>query len=440
MITTTHTTLIIFNVKAPEMNFARFVTHIRLQGETEIIARLIGGATRNIKTLMWEMIPVTWNKAIVGTTYEHMTFVEDTLGNKSPETVWVTETAGDTTPPDAPATFTLESTIATAKCSFPYTDLTGFDRFEWIVKYDDNSNPAVTDIPTHTTNVPEIIVGGAIGQQVSFWVRAIDQSGNINTGNYIDCGDIYTLPPSTFSNLLGNGGFDRGLAGWDSDNSNFQLQTSGYRTASFAVKIVGDGTEQTVYWSEYFPVKSGDTYYIEAWFKETGGSGDDAMLGVTFYNSSRSTSVDDSVLLTGTGSYQKLSKIVSPGGGRVWARIFLRAGADVVAGRFMWFDDFVFRKVVKKVYDGTAERLIGTGADNIPLIDTAYQSSPFTTADGKLPQEISKVIAAADDGTLILRIGNGYLWHDGVRLRHGSSPPASSNSASGTVASANDIS
>ena len=120
------------NVQTLEQDFAEFVVEIREENDNMTLVTKTTGAEPKFGT--WWMIPILFTHTIKGTVYEHRTMVRDIHGNKSPVTDWVSETAGDTTPPAAPASFTLDSTIATAKCSFSYTKPTDFGKFEWIVK------------------------------------------------------------------------------------------------------------------------------------------------------------------------------------------------------------------------------------------------------------------------------------------------------------------
>ena len=84
---------------------------------------------------------------------------------------------------------------------------------------------------------------------------------------------------------------------------------------------------------------------------------------------------------------------------KLWARIYLIVPSGVTASTNVYFDDVTFRKLIKEIYDGTAERNIGTAENNIPLVDAAA-----TITDGKLPLNLSEIIGTAVNGELVLKL------------------------------------
>ena len=247
----------------------------------------------------------------------------------------------------------------------------------------------------------------------------------------LDCGDIYTVPPSTPSNLLGNGGFELKKAGWETSNSNFSVIPNNPRTGSKHSTVVGDGTLQEIFWSEYFPVLPGEDYYMEAWLRVSGASPRTAGIGIKWYSGDKlTTSVQETTSSHNTG-YARDTITVTVPSAKLWARVYLILSTGVTASTSIYFDDVVFRKLVDKVYDGTAERSIGVAADDIPIIDEAA-----TITDGKLPLNLSQIIAVTSSSNeLILKIGNIYIWHDGNNLMRSTSLPASLSTAGTKIVS-----
>ena len=370
---TSYTTLLIHAVETLEQDFARYTVQIRLQGKTEIIAELTGGAVRQ-KNLSWLMTPLEWSGAIIGTTYEIRVFVEDTFGNRSRYSAWITETAGNTTPPSYPATFAFDSTIAYAKCSFSYSKPTDFGRFEWIVKYDDTNNPSSSDLPHYTSIEPELVVSGAGGELVNFWVRAIDQSGNINSGGYVDCGNINTIPPATFANLIGNGGFELGLAGWDVSDTTFTLETGAGARNGDKFGRFNSGNAGWVFWKEYFPVSPGEVYWLEVYAREDVGSGDQIAIGVKWYTADKQASSTVLSLKAITQVWTKHHAGFTAPSGKTRVRFFIKMDANLSGSEKMRFDDIIFRKLAD------IEGLSGDG-DRILKIQEYYLN---VDGDGKL--------------------------------------------------------
>ena len=277
---------------------------------------------------------------------------------------------------------------------------------------------------------PELIVGGAVGQQVSFWVRSIDQSGNINSGNYIDCGDIYTVPPSTASNLLGNGGFELGIVGWDTQDEAFESidnSSEAYDGDRYG-KFTGDGTQQRVYWREYFPVLPGESYIADVWARTNTSGAETITVGIEWYSADKQSPTFDQTNPVIDTTWTNVSiKAIVPSN-RLWARLYLQVSASLTSGQFIRIDNVVFRKLVDKVYDGTEERSIGVTADDIPLV-----SSGIT--DGKLPDNLSSIFSTATDGSILLKFGDEYIWYDPTnnKLKKSTTRPSSNTSTSGTA-------
>ena len=173
---------------------------------------------------------------------------------------------------------------------------------------------------------------------------------NVDGTNMYTIDNGITMPGNLLENPSfeadGSGAGGSSSMGWTGTTSGVAIVTdaTNAHSGSKELQITANGTSRTLTDKKLYMVVPGDTVYVEGWSKIASGTVvGNAMLGISYYDSSKAYLSNTTVNANATTTYGKVSTTGTVPAGAMYAKVTVTVDVSSTSGTW-YFDDILFAK------------------------------------------------------------------------------------------------